>query len=125
MRQSEMVDRRLRIGVIGAGSWTVQSHLKILARRSSEVELWAVCRRNSEALEDIRRRYGFRYGFTDYEGLAQSGVDVCIVASPGSMHYRHARAALEGGAHTLVEKPFTSTAVEAWDLVSVAAGQGR
>ena len=43
-----------------------------------------------------------------------------MVASPAGLHHEHARAALEGGAHVLVEKPFTIDPADAWDLVELA-----
>ena len=43
-----------------------------------------------------------------------------MVSSPNRFHYEHAKAALESGAHVLVEKPFTVDPSEAWDLVETA-----
>jgi predicted dehydrogenase len=110
----------LRLGVIGAGAWTVASHLPNLARRADEVEFVAVNRRDPDLLESIRRRHGFRLGFTDYRDVLAAGVDICIVASPARWHHEHARAALEAGAHVLVEKPFTIDPADAWDLAETA-----
>jgi predicted dehydrogenase len=54
-----------------------------------------------------------------------AGVDLCVVASPTGLHHEHAKAAMEAGAHVLVEKPFTITAADAWDLVDTAARTDR
>ena len=116
---------KLRLGIIGAGAWTVASHLPNLARRNDEVEFVAVNRRNPELLERIRRLHGFQYGFTDYRDVLAAGVDICIVASPARWHHEQARAALVAGAHVLVEKPFTTSAAEAWDLAETADRLGR
>jgi len=48
-----------------------------------------------------------------------------VVASPAANHYEHARAALEGGAHVLCEKPFTVDPGEAWELADQAGHVGR
>ena len=50
---------KLRVGVIGAGSWTVSSHLPNLARRrdAGEIELAVVNRRNPQVLERIRAEF--------------------------------------------------------------------
>ena len=52
---------KLRVGVIGAGSWTVSSHLPNLIRRrdQGEVELVIVNRRDPVLLEKIRGKFGF------------------------------------------------------------------
>ena len=98
---------KLRLGVIGAGSWTVASHLPNFARRADEVEFVAVCRKGRGMLERIRDDLGFAVASEDYRDVLEAGIDICLVASPPSLHYEHAKAALEAGAHVLVEKPFT------------------
>ena len=49
---------KLRLGVIGAGSWAVSSHLPNFARRSADVEFVAVARKGAEMLEKIRSDFG-------------------------------------------------------------------
>jgi predicted dehydrogenase len=45
--------KKLRLGVIGVGSWAVAAHLPVLSKRSEEVEFVGVCRSNLEALAGI------------------------------------------------------------------------
>lgn len=116
---------KLRVGVIGAGSWVVASHLPNLARRTDDVEFVAINRLGGEMLEKIRARYGFRVASEDYRDVVDAGIDICIVASPTGLHHEHAKAALEAGAHVLVEKPLTIDPAEAWDLVETARRVGR
>jgi predicted dehydrogenase len=111
---------KLRLGVIGAGSWAVASHLPNFAKRADEVEFVAVARKGPEMLEKIRAEWGFQYASEDYRDVLDAGVDVCLVASPSGSHHEHARAALEAGAHVLVEKPVTIAPADAWDLVHSA-----
>ena len=112
--------QKLRLGVIGAGSWAVSSHLPALERHRDRVAFTIVNRRNPELLERIRERFDFEKSTTDWEEVIAEGCDIVIVASPVALHYEQARAALEAGAHVLCEKPFTIDPVEAWDLVDVA-----
>jgi predicted dehydrogenase len=56
----------------------------------------------------------------DYRDVLDAGVDAVIVASPAAAHHEHALAAIKAGAHVLVEKPFTLTAADAWDLTEAA-----
>lgn len=111
---------KLRLGVIGAGSWTVASHLPNLAARADDVEFVGVARKGDDALGRIAQRYGFRVASEDYRDVLAAGIDICLVASPTGLHHTHARAALEAGAHVLVEKPVTIAPAQAWDLVHTA-----
>jgi predicted dehydrogenase len=111
---------RLRLGVIGCGSWAVAAHLPSLATRADDVEFVGVSRHGAEALKRIQDRFGFAVASEDYRDVLAAGVDIAVVASPTALHHRHAKAALEAGAHVLCEKPFTLTAAEAWNLVAAA-----
>jgi len=116
---------KLRLGVIGAGSWAVASHLPNFAKRADDVEFVGVSRKNVQLLDRVRDDYGFQVASEDYRDVIDAGIDIALVASPSGLHHEHARAALEAGAHVLVEKPVTIDPGDAWDLVDVAAGGDR
>jgi predicted dehydrogenase len=116
---------KLRLGVIGAGSWALASHLPNFAARADEVEFVGVTRKGADALARIKDEYGFRVASEDYHDVLDAGVDICLVSSPTGMHHEHAKAAMEAGAHVLVEKPFTIDPGDAWDLVATADRLGR
>jgi predicted dehydrogenase len=91
--------------------------MPILAARS-DVEMTAVCRLGTSELERVQRQFGFQFGTEDYrELLAQCDLDGVVVSSPHTLHYEHARAALDAGLHVLVEKPMCTRADDARDLV--------
>lgn len=115
---------KIRVGVIGAGSWTISSHLPNLARHE-DVQFVGVSRKGSEILTKVKDQYGFAVASEDYRDVLEAGVDVCIVASPTGLHHEHARAALLSGAHVMCEKPFTISPADAWDLAAVAEQQDR
>lgn len=114
----------IRVGVIGAGSWTISSHLPNLARHA-DVEFVGVSRKGAELLGWVKDEFGFAVASEDYRDVLDAGVDVCIVGSPSALHYEHAKAALESGAHVMCEKPFTVAPADAWDLVDTADRVGR
>lgn len=116
---------KLRLGVIGAGSWTVSSHLPAMVAHRDAVDLAIVNRRDPELLERIRERFGFARSTTDWHEVVTASPDIVIVASPVALHFEQAKAALEAGAHVLCEKPFTLDPVQAWDLVDTARRVGR
>lgn len=105
--------------MIGAGSWAVFSHLPVLAARD-DVELVAVSRLGAAELEEVRERFGFGLASEDYRDVLATELDVCLVCTPAALHHEQARAALEAGAHVMVEKPFTLDPAGAWDLVAAA-----
>ena len=115
--------KKLRLGVIGAGSWAVASHLPNFAKRD-EVELVAVARKGPELLARIKDDFGFQHASEDYRDVIDAGIDICLVSSPTAFHHEHAKAALEAGAHVLVEKPVTIDPADAWDLVQTADRRG-
>lgn len=110
---------KLRLGVIGAGSWAISSHLPNFAERKDDVEFVAVCRKG-ELLQKVKDDWGFAIASEDYHDVIDAGIDICLVASPHGLHYEHTKAALESGAHVLCEKPFTVEPAHAWELVELA-----
>jgi predicted dehydrogenase len=115
---------KLRLGVIGAGSWAISSHLPNFAKRRDDVEFVAVCRKG-ELLQKVKDDWGFEIASERYEDVIDAGIDICLVASPHGLHYEHAKAALESGAHVLCEKPFTVEPAHAWELVDIAKRNDR
>jgi predicted dehydrogenase len=111
--------KKVRVGVIGAGSWAVANHLPTLAQRP-DVELVVVNRPEPDLVRRIQGRFGFTYGVTDYRQVLEHQLDVVFVCSPPAYHYEHAKAALESGAHVMCEKPFTLHPAEAWELTDLA-----
>ena len=116
--------RRVRVGVIGAGSWAIANHIPILAARD-DVDLVSAVRTNREALAMLRDRFGFEHVSHDYREALALGLDAVVVASPAGLHYEHVKAALEAGAHVLCEKPFTTEPGHAWELHDIASELGR
>lgn len=117
--------RKVRLGVIGAGVWATTSHLPTLETRRDEVEFVAVARKGRQDLAAVAERFGFEVASEDYRDVVGADLDMCIVSSPVSFHYEHARAALEAGCHVLIEKPVTIEARHAWELVDLAAERSR
>jgi predicted dehydrogenase len=116
---------KLRLGVIGAGSWAVASHLPNFAKRRDDVEFVGVARKGPEMLAKIKDDWGFAVASEDYRDVIDAGMDICLVGSPHGLHYEHTKAALEAGAHVLCEKPFTVDPAHAWELVRIADERNR
>ena len=115
---------KVRVGVIGAGSWAVSNHIPVLAGRD-DVELVSVVRKGAEALHYVQERFGFAHASEDYRDALEQGLDAVVVAGPSGLHHEHAKAALEAGADVLCEKPVTIQPGDAWDLYETAQRLGR
>ncbi len=125
--QEESTMARLRLGVIGAGSWTVSSHLPNLVRRrdAGEVEFTIVNRRNPALLDRIKDDFGFEQATDDWHEVIAAKPDIVVVGSPPGHHFAQAKAALEAGAHVMCEKPFTIDPADAWELDQTVKRTGR
>lgn len=116
--------KKARIGFIGAGWWATANHLPVLRKRAEEegdVELTAVCRLGIEQLREVQKVFNVPYGTEDYRKmLDEVELDAVVISSPHTLHYEHARAALELNLHVMVEKPMCTKSFEAKELVRLA-----
>lgn len=110
---------RIRVGIIGAGSWATSAHIPALQARP-EVELVSLCRRDAEIAQSLKTRFGFAHATTDYRETLAEGLDAVIVSSPTAQHREQVLAAFASGAHVLCEKPMSILADDAWAMVSAA-----
>jgi predicted dehydrogenase len=94
------------------------------ATRRDVVEFVGVARHDSDLLAKIKSDWGFAVASEDYRDILDAGIDICLVSSPTVNHFEHARAALESGAHVLIEKPVTIDPGDAWELVRLAGERG-
>jgi predicted dehydrogenase len=113
------VSGRVRVGIIGAGSWSNAVHLPALAKRD-DVELVALARRNGDLARDIAARFGIPHATTDWYEVLRYDLDAVVISSPPNVHLEQVTAALESGAHVLCEKPFAITSADAWAMVEAA-----
>jgi predicted dehydrogenase len=116
--------RKARLGFIGAGWWATANYMPLLSRRD-DVALAAVCRLGAAELCQVQDRFGFPFVTEDARELVeQPGLDGVVVTSPHTLHYEHARLALERGLHVMCDKPFCTRAAHARELVRLARDRG-
>lgn len=116
--------KKARIGFIGAGWWATTNHMPLLAARK-DVEMAGVCGLDPAVLARCQKDFGFRIATTDYRELLREHLDGVIVASPHALHAEHALAALRANCHLMVEKPFTTDAKTARQVVALAQKKRR
>ena len=114
--------RMLGVAVIGAGNWG-----KNLVRNFAslaDVQLKYICDLDTKVRQQMSALYPQAEATEDIgRALADEAVDAVVVAVDAPKHYEIAKAALAAGKHIYVEKPLALAAVEAQELVNLAAAK--
>jgi predicted dehydrogenase len=115
-----MIQRMIRVGVIGAGSFG-REHARIHAQ-SANAQLTMVCDINEANGRPVAERFDAAFA-ADYRELIGQ-VDAVSLAVPTVSHAEIATPLLEQGIHVLVEKPIARTLDEADQMLSAARRGG-
>jgi predicted dehydrogenase len=109
----------VRIGLIGLGIMGEQ-YAKIYSAHPL-ARLIAVSSRRQSKVDEFSARFGAQ-GYTDYrEMIGHTELDAVVIATPDHAHHESAHMALSAGKHVLIEKPITTSVVEADALLRLAA----
>ena len=107
-----------KLGIIGTGSI---SHEFIKAAHSTgDYQLAAVYSRALASAERFVQNYENTAIFTEMLDFLSSDINVVYIASPNSLHFKHAKVAILARKHVIVEKPAVSRPKEWRELVKLA-----
>lgn len=123
-----MAKKRLRVGLIGAGAIANECHLANWQELEAEgrVEFLGVCDIVKERAEEARDKFGARKAYARYQKmLAADDYDIIDVCTQNRVHCPAAVAALNAGAHVLVEKPMAMNARESQAMIQAAKKNKR
>jgi predicted dehydrogenase len=110
----------VKFGVIGYGYWGPNVVRNLDRLESAEVV--AVCDKSQASRKKVAKAYPDVLVTEDSAELMSSpDIDAIAVVTPVWTHYELAKAALLNGKHIFVEKPFTSNAAQAQELIELAA----
>jgi predicted dehydrogenase len=112
---------RLKVGVIGAGSWG-KNHVRTLSGMS-EVELVAVCDASADQRARVAKQYPGVHTTESAADLLQR-VEAVVIAAPAKFHAPIGLQAVEAGVPALIEKPFALTVADAERLAESAEKRG-
>lgn len=110
----------VKFGVVGYGYWgpNVVRNLD----RLDEADVIAVCDKSPAARRKVAKAYPDVLVTDDARDIMSSpDIDAIAVVTPVWTHYELAKAALQNGKHIFVEKPFTTNAAQAEELIELAA----
>jgi predicted dehydrogenase len=118
-------DKRLRIGVLGAGQIAQAAHFESCTK-ARNADLAAIC----DVADDLRERMAIIHGadrtYADYDRmLADPEIDAVIIATADAFHVPASIRALEAGKHVLCEKPVGVTVEEAETLKQAVAKSSK
>jgi predicted dehydrogenase len=110
----------VNFGVIGFGYWGPNIVRNLMGLEGAHVR--AIADFSPAARSRAQKAYpGVTVTANASELIESPDIDAIAVISPVWTHYELTKQALENGKHVFVEKPFTSTAAQAEELVELAA----
>ncbi|MGN0708325.1 MAG: Gfo/Idh/MocA family protein [Faecalibacterium sp.] len=113
----------MNIGVVGTS--TISRTMTEQFRNTAALHVQAVCSRSPRTGADYAQSFGIPAVYTRLEELlADPAIDLVYIATPNSLHFAQAKAALMAGKHVLLEKPFTPTVAQADELIDLARRRG-
>lgn len=109
----------LNIGIIGCGYWGPNLVRNFISLSNCKVQ--NICDLDSDRLSHLKSLYPALETTQDYhEIINDPGIDAVVIATPVRFHFEMAKASLEAGKHTFVEKPMASSVAECQTLVEIA-----
>ena len=108
----------MKVGIIGLGYWGPNLVRNFLAHK--DVKKVIVCDIRENRLQVIKEKFPAAELASDSDRLVNGDYDIIVISTPVDTHFRLAKKALESGKHIWVEKPFTSSSVEAEELIDIA-----
>lgn len=117
------MNRPINIGVVGCGYWGPNLIRNFHFLNDCTMKL--MCDLDESRLDHLRRLYPEVEGETQYSHLLNgSGIDAVVIATSVRYHYEMAKASLEAGKHTFVEKPMASSTEQCEELIALAEKNG-
>ena len=109
----------MNFGVIGYGYWGPNIVRNLTTLEGSKV--LAIADLSSAARERAQKAHpGIVVTADPMDVILSVDIDAVAVVSPVWTHFELAKSALQNGKHVFVEKPFTSTAAQAQELIDLA-----
>ncbi len=115
--------KKLGVGIIGLGH-NGEAHLKAY-QSNSFAEVIAVCDFSKRKVERIKKKYGIKYGSTDYQILEQDDIQIISINTSDHLHAEPFIRSLKAGKHTFVEKPMADNISDLRKMVKAAEKNSR
>jgi len=118
------MNRKIRLGVIGAGSFGYY-HLDAISKVHT-AETVALCDKDFKKAQELGEKFGITDLYEDYnELLKREDIDAVTLPLPDQVHKEITIAALKAGKHVLCEKPMSLDLNECKEMIKVAEETGK
>lgn len=115
----------IRWGIFGTGRMAATMAEELLHLESQGARVVAVASRDHLRADRFATRFNIGTVHASYVGLAcDRSVDVIYIATPPSEHHAHVALCLQHGKSVLCEKPFTTDAGQAHEIIELARERG-
>jgi predicted dehydrogenase len=118
-----MSDQKVNIAIVGLG---FGAEFLPIFQRHPNANLYAICQRTKEKLDQIGDQFGVEKRYTRFEDLIKDKqVDAVHINSPIHLHAPQSVAALKAGKHVACTVPAATTVKECEQIVKAAKKSGK
>ena len=108
-----VVSGKIKVGIIGAGSFMQENHIPNILRLPEQFEIVAIANHSSANAKSAGEKYKVSYITTDYhEILNDQEIDMVVIGTRHNLHAVQTADAIKAGKHVLVEKPLALSQAE-------------
>lgn len=118
-----MSSGKVNVAIVGLG---FGKEFIPIYQRHPDAEMYAICQRTREKMEEVGDQFGVARRFTSFDDLiADPAVDAVHINSPIHLHAPQSIAALQAGKHVACTVPSATTVAECAAIVAAAKASGR
>jgi predicted dehydrogenase/threonine dehydrogenase-like Zn-dependent dehydrogenase len=108
---------RIRVAIIGTGSFATGMHLPNLNKLSSKFEIHAICSRTASKSKSVAMQYNAKYSTVDPEQIINDPeVDLVMICTRHDSHAELVLKCLKANKNVFVEKPLAINILELNDI---------
>ena len=115
--------KRMQIGILGTGE--IALRMAEAMQSTKDMTPLAVCSRDIRRAQAFRQTARLMKAYGDYASMLEDDdLDLIYIATPNSLHFAHASAALLHGKSVILEKPFCADGRQSAALIRAAEETG-
>lgn len=117
------MNRRLKIGVVGAGIGA--SHIEGYQALPDMYDVVSICDINPDRRAEVAGKYGIKGQDAAFEDLLARDLDFVDICTPSGLHHVQVMQAMRAGHNVVIEKPVGKSLAEVDEQIALAAQTGR